>query len=307
MPVVKKLHGKPNPRKGASPSREVATGSPLTLPVKRNVPPTDLAAYIIFLYGDKGVGKSSLFGELEDTITLMTEPRRRNLKIRQVPQLNEPALTWDRIRKYRDLICKDKGIQGVSLDSVDRAYALCQEYICNKANCKHPSDKNDFGKTWHLLKSEYEDLIISFLDSGKTVYGISHSRKREIKSITGDEFEQVCPTAPDACWTIWKAIADFGFYYGYVQQKRAIYLRGTELIWASCGTSEDHFLDPKGNPLLYIPVGDSPKAAFKSLQDSFHNKVYGEIYDPDATFGSDDEEEESDEDVSLPKKNFKKK
>jgi hypothetical protein len=298
MAVVKKVRGGANPR--SSSSRENSVLSPLSLPTKPNKPPTDLSAYIIFLYGDKGVGKSSLAAQFPNTLTIMAEPRRRSLPILQIPDPNkdEPPLTWDRVRRYRDLIVKDSSIEGVSFDTADRMYSLCLEYICNKANCKHPSDKNDYGKTWYLLKSEYEDLIITLLQAGKTVIGLSHSRKREITSITGDEFEQVCPTAPDACWTIWKAIADFAFYYGYVNQKRVIYLRGTELIWASCGTSEDRFLTPKGEPLLYIPVGDSPKGAYKSLVDAFGNKLNGKIYDPNAVLDDDDQPEEE---VALPK------
>ena len=269
----------------------------MTLPSKPNQPPTNLGDYIIFLYGDKGVGKSSLAAQFPDSITYMTEPLRRNLPILQVPDPNkdEEPLTWGRIKSYRDLILDSGKYKTVVFDTADRSYQLCMDYVCERAGCKHPNDKNDYGATWHALKSEYESLIIDFAKSGMTVVALSHARRRAVKSLTGEEWEEVTPTCPDACWTIWKAISDFAFYYGYKHQERCIYLRGSTGIWASCGTSEKHFLNPAGEPLSYIPVGNGPKAAYNILSNSFLNKVEGEVYVPD-----NGDEEQDDEEVKLP-------
>ncbi len=304
MALVKKLRG--------GDGRAIAGESPrdrgeLTLPTARNKPPTSLSDYIILIYGDKGVGKSSLAAEFPESITFMTEPWRKNLEIMQIPdpKKKEQPLTWDRMLRYRDLIVRSKQFQTAVLDSTDRAYSLCMQYICRKANCKHPNEKKDYGQTWNDLKVEFETFLGSLVEEHISVIGISHARCREVKTVTGEEYEQVCPTAPDACWTIWKAVSDYAFYYGYHQRKRVIYLRGTDEIWASCGTSESHFLDPKGRPLAFIEVGDSPKKAYQTLLASFQNKVAGVTYDQ-LMKGEDEEEPENTDDVEIPKK-WKKK
>lgn len=303
MPLVKKVRGG-NARAISGPSKSTSDRDrgELSLPSKPNKPPTKLSDYIVFLYGDKGVGKSSLAAQFPDSITFMTEPYRKNLPIVQLPDpsKDEQPLNWDRMRRYRDLIIRSKQYQTVSIDTADRAYAHCFDYICRKANCKHPNEKKDYGQTWNDLKSEYEDFIRSFAEEKITVVATSHARNREVKTVTGEEYETVCPTAPDACWTIWKAISDYAFYYGYFQRKRVIYLRGTDAIWASCGTSEEHFLSPKGVPLGLIYVGDSPKKAYETLLASFSNKVDGIPYS-DFLF-EETEEDDDDEDVSLPKR-----
>jgi hypothetical protein len=306
MAVVKKVRGgDSHSLRGNSQGNALtrARTPTLKLPSKPNQPPSSLADYIIFLYGDKGVGKSSLAAEFSNSITFMTEPLRRNLPILQIPDPNEgePPLTWERMLAYQNLILNSGKYKTVIFDTADRSYQLCMDYTCREAGCKHPNDKKDYGATWNALKVAYESFIIEFAQAGMTVVALSHARRRAVTTLTGEEWEEVTPTCPDACWTIWKAISDFAFYYGYHRRERTIYLRGDDEIWASCGTSEKHFLNSSGEPLAYISVGDSPRKAYQTLMDSFQNKVEGEVYVPWR------EEEEDEEPVKLPQHKNKKR
>lgn len=278
----------------------------LVLPKKPNEPPGDFEDFCVMIYGDKGVGKSSLGAEFRNAITLMAEPRRRNLRILQVPDPNskEPQLNWRRVEAYGALIKEQGDFQTVVLDTVDRIYEMAFNHVCEKRGKTHPNDApNDYGQTWREIKDALDGLIQGFLWAGLNPVLLSHARWREVTTVSGDQFEQVTPTCPDACWTICKALTDFAFYYGYRGQRRTFTIRGNDRIWASCGTGEDHFLDPKGRPIAFLPAGNSPKQAHKTLVDSFNNKLYGEIY----TEGDDEPEVESEpEKVSLPK-GFKKK
>ena len=46
-----------------------------------NEPSTTLTDYAICLFGEKGVGKTSLAAQFENSLIIMLEPKRRNLRM----------------------------------------------------------------------------------------------------------------------------------------------------------------------------------------------------------------------------------
>jgi hypothetical protein len=268
-------------------------GGGLSLPQKANVPPNDLWEYCLFLYGVKGIGKSSVTAECPNSLSLMAEPGRRNLKIKQVPQQGEKPLDWTRVKGYLDL-CLVEGIRPI-FDTVDKIYQLCVDHVAKSKGYESPYDAKDHGATWNAVAIEFQSTINKLILRGTRPIFISHCRLRPLQldplkkpgwskeknaqreGLLYEGDDSVQPTCAPACFEYLKAIADFAFYYGYVEQERAIYVRGSSLIWAACGTS-DNFLHPKTKePLMAIPMGKSPKEAYKNLTNAFHNKVDGWI------------------------------
>jgi len=270
-------------------TRKVKTGKPRTarkpvaspdrlhvsLPTKPIEPPDKLTDYSICLFGEKGVGKTSLAAQFPDSLVFMWEPRRRNLRIKQVPGPDEEPLDWERFKAYLDkVLSQKKTIRTVVIDTVDRAYQCCQNTVCYNKGVKHPSDMNDYGATWYECRREFEDVMNRLLYNDILPIFISHCRLRPVVTRTGEDFDLVQPTCPDACWQYLKATCDFAFYYGYHGPERSITLRGNELVWSSCGV-DDHFLTPDGNFLSEFPAGESAKEAYKNLTAAFDNKLRG--------------------------------
>ena len=274
---------RPN-RKG----RKSASGSKDTydveIPTEPNVPPTDFSEYCTLIFGAKGAGKTSLCAQLPGSLTIQLEPRRRNLRIRQIEippvtisELRESpsqVTPWQKIQAVIDKAITDKSVKHICIDTVDRAYDAAFNHHCAKNNVDNPSDLNDYGKTWDKIKQDFERTLslVHFTENPhKGLILTSHSRHREVAE--DDEApEMFVPTCKPACWQFLKACCDYAFYYGFSGNRRVLVLRGNEEIWTACGP-EDFFLDPDGNPLQRISMGTSPKEAYTNLLRAFANKI----------------------------------
>lgn len=250
-----------------------------------NVPPESLFAYTTMVYGEKGIGKTSLLAQFPDSLVFMFEPRRRNLRIRQVWQndAGDGPLDWATFKnEVEDLLDKGpegSGISTIAIDSLDRAYQRALEHVCSEAGIVHPNDANDYGKTWDKVKKEVENTLVDIAQGGYGLTLTSHAKMKRVTPPMGDSYDQMNITAPEAPSNIAKALCDFVVYYGYVGSTRAFTVRGSQAIYAACGV-EDHFLDPEGRKLLTIDAGTSPSDAYQHLMDGFNNKLNGIVWTP---------------------------
>lgn len=302
MAVVKKMgHGKskPSETKAADEPTSRRKDVEVSLPTKANVPPGNLEDYVTFIFGEKGIGKTSLAAQWKNMLTAMFEPRRRNLSIIQIPKPGEPPLDYSRTRAYFRAAIKSKSFNGVNVDTVDRLYEVCLKHVCEAKGIKHPSQiKNDYGGTWHEVKQTFEELLNELLYADMSLVLTSHARKREVNNKLGRAaYDLITPTCSDAPWTTCKAIVDLVIYYHYTDDgQRAMTIRGDDMVWSAQGL-QGRFMDPDGNPVKTLLGADSPEECFDILKKSFNNKVYGlEVYEET----EDEETEETEEEVELP-------
>jgi hypothetical protein len=228
------------------------------------------------LFGEKGVGKTSTAAQFPNAIVGMLEPRRRNLRIRMVRldrSESGKTLSWSHTKRFIEACIEDESVGTVVIDTVDRAYAKCLEEICHNKGIKDPGELNDYGATWREIKDEFESTLNSVLYAEKGLVLISHAHYREMELRSGNTMELLVPTCPPAAFNYLKAAADYAFYMGYHERQRALYLRGHEDLWCACGSSE-HFMDPNGEPLNTILLGNSPEEAFETMVRAFNNEVY---------------------------------
>jgi len=243
----------------------------ISLPTEPLVPPNDLTAYTVMVYGEKGIGKTSLCAQFPDMTVTMWEPRRRNLRIKQIPQEGEQRLNWKRFKSYVPLLVEQN--TPVSIDTVDRAYAACLQDHCKEQGVASPFGLDDWGALWHDIKVDFEKTMNELLYSDTFVVFVSHGRYREVKTLTSEpDFEMVIPTAPNAAWEYIRAVADLVIYYGFVGERRSMTVRGDSMVWAACGL-EDRFQAPDGDSIVTIDAGRSAKTAYKNLMDAFDNKL----------------------------------
>lgn len=290
MAVTRKVRG---PSRAAT--KTVSVPDPIKIPSGKVTPPKDLNEYVLFVMGQKGVGKSSLIGEFPGSLNIQLEPRRRNVAIRQVnvrpltiAQMKSRSVAhndtpWMQIKRVIHAAIRDASVKTLGIDTVDAAYEAAFNHHCYLAGVENPSDRKDYGKSWDVLKADFcetlDEILFAHSDVGRAVGLIltSHVRRAFDEKDTDDEnlFEaglSVIPTCKPACWNILKAVCDFCFYYGYVGRNRVMLLRGSENIWVSCGTA-DHFLTPDKKPVEMIAMGDSSRQAWKNLDASFNNKM----------------------------------
>ena len=269
------------------------------LPTELNCPPEELWAYTTLVYGEKGIGKTSLAAQFPDHLVFQFEPRRRNLTIRQIWESQQKGaegkpLDWPTFKEGVEHLVDNgpekTGVRCVAIDTIDRSYQRCLEYICADAGIEHPNDANDYGKTWDKIKKEYERTLAELGQAGYGVILTSHAKEQRITPPMGDAFDQLTPTCPSAPFNVAKALCDFVFYYGYHGSTRVFTVRGTQAVFASCGV-DNHFLNPQGKKLLTIDAGTTPEEAFNHLLSGYNNQSDGILWTPPASvLDSDDYE-----------------
>lgn len=305
MPIVKKTRGGSNNSKPAVAEKS----SPVSLPTQANEPPQDLHRYSLFIYGEKGIGKSLLSALLAGHdklgLTFQFERGRKNLPIIQVPDTrkNEPPLTWARFKDYCQLMLDQGKPRTIVIDTMDRAYDLCFKHVCKGMGIQHPSGLGrDSHMAWNGIKNEYELQMADLIDGGIIPIFTSHSRLKDVAKADGMEFTMIQPTLSDAPLNVAKSITDLAIYLGYgPHQSRIVYVRGDSFIWGACNI-HNHFLTPNGEEVHRIDGGYSGEEMAANLLKSFNNKLPDYNPDPEPA-----DEEESQVDESPPPKSKRKK
>lgn len=272
-------------RTSTTAKKQSTSSSQVILPTERNIPPEDLSESIILLYGQKGIGKSSLAAQFENALTFMFEKGRRNLKIYQVPGKGEPKLTWETFCEYVEAFLESDFNTGV-MDTIDGAYLSCFTHICSEHGVTDPSEYKEGYKLWDEIATTFASIFSIIQDSKKSLVLLSHdktrpllTKKKGLKRVELDEeaitsYERLEPTCKPAAFRFVQEICDFVFYYGYRDGYRSITVRSPHNVhWVSCGV-DDRFFDPEGNPIETFKVGNNPEQAYADLLSAFNNELY---------------------------------
>jgi len=256
-----------------------------------NSPPEKILEYAVLIFGEKGIGKTTLAGNVPGSYINQYELRRRSAKVRQtnIPIHSATKLgkmkaqakrsgkdfftSWQMIQAAHDLQLADDSVECIIEDTIDGAWKACMAHICFNKGIEDPTEANDYGQTWRQLKDEFLSEYERILDAGKGLWFISHATFKEVELRGDDKYELLVPTCEKGAFEFLKQVVDFAFYYGYHQgTRRVLRLRGNEDIWAACAV-DDHFCYDDGTPLEMIEMGTNPTEAYERMQDAFDNKV----------------------------------
>ena len=248
-------------------------------------PPDNLLDHAFLIYGESGIGKTSICSKIPGSYIIQCDPNRKGLGIRQTNidnttliQLKKvrPKLTpWDKVVLTMDRICDDDSVKCVVIDNFDLFYQSIFRHRCYQIGINDPSEENDFGQTWRDIEDNMTQQLNRLLYSNKGVVLITHEQTKEVEagSSTYERIEPACMKAPFR-WI--KACTDFGFYLSYGDSGERIWnIRGDREIWLKSCTDEDspHFYSPDGEPVRQISAGNSPREAWANLIKSWNNEL----------------------------------
>lgn len=214
----------------------------LALPTGPKKPNTNILDYLILLYGREKIGKSKICASFPNAIFFTTEPGTKGLPISEFNHEDGACKDWEIIRRGVELLEKNKGIyKTVIIDTVDRAYDMCLDYVCTKKRIEYPgadsSGKEDFGKSWRAVKIEFIETIHRLAQAGYGIVFTSHATENEIKKSNGDKYTVIHPSMSGQARKVVEAIVDLFFYAEYVRApdgsvKRIWICEGDDTIWA---------------------------------------------------------------------------
>jgi len=275
------------------------------LPSKANVPPTDFSEYVWIIYGEKGIGKSTLASQFKDIVAYFQLEPRKGLRVPLIPTPGD-EFDWQIFKEYIDEIVKKYKVKArtkktfrVVIDTVDLLALLCEKDHAARNNASSMLNLKDRGKAWDVMLSDWWDTLMLLIKNDIQLTFVSHCRYRP-KTIRGMAREDLAKAIQDGIITSetqpssrgWayeymRKPVEFVVYFGWWGDERILQIRGNETTYCSAGTfSEERFLDPKTKkPYHYIPCGRGIKQTYKNLQLAWNNKIEGYI-------GEEEEEEE---------------
>lgn len=261
--------------------------SGLSLPLGPKEPNHDLNHYTILLYGREKIGKTQIFSTFPESLFFATEPGTKGLAIAEFNSDNGGVKDWDIFRRGVELLEADRTrYKTVVIDTVDRAYDMALDWVCDKEHIEHPgtsaSGEADFGKSWRAVRMEFMDAIHRISQTGRGICFTSHVREEEFKDKrTGEKYNRIMPSMSGQARKIVEAIVDMFFYAEYVrgadgETKRILICQGDETIWAGARSGVvDHF--PQ-----FLPM--DRKEGYQIILDAFSGESAG-IQPSEFSFG----------------------
>jgi len=290
----KRSTSKPRGRR-ARPKPKLDFNTDIKLPTKPNVPPKNLEAYSWFIYGEKGIGKSTLASMFPDVEAFfLWERSRRGLKTKVIPDWdrNEAPLTWSRYKEYLQLLLETTKPGRVVVDTLDVCSKAWEDHWTAEKGVTSLLGINDHGRTWSECMDDWVNTHNDLLYAGWRFTFVSHVRKRPrtVRGLAREELKEAVAegyvsseTQPSARpWSVgWsKEPVAYAGYYGWHGDERVLQIRGSGTIYAAAENSEDHFLQPKGHedaghPYHAIPMGNAKEEAWRNLKAAWNNKLEG--------------------------------
>lgn len=176
------------------------------LPTQKTPPRAHLSDYTILLYGQSKAGKTTFCAHAEDALFLATEPGLNALEVYQVP-----ITSWEAMTQACGEIAEGKhAFRTIVIDTIDNAYKMCAEYVCQKRKVEHESEL-EYGKGYALVNNEFQRVLTKL---GNLPYGlilISHSQNITMDTRTG-KITRVVPTLPEKARKLVVGLVDIILY-----------------------------------------------------------------------------------------------
>ena len=143
----------------------------------------------MLLHGFPKIGKSTFGSQVGDALFLATE---QGLDFLSVYKVDIPD--WNTLLLAGQELDNSNKFKAVVLDTVNNAYQMCVDHICDKHNIRHPSDL-EYGKGFGVVNHEFKRVITRLSHQNRGLLLICHSEEKTIKTTTA-EITRVVPTLP---------------------------------------------------------------------------------------------------------------
>lgn len=108
---------------------------------------------------------------------------------------------------------QDTAVKTLVIDTVDRAYPLCVDFVCKRLGISHPSEM-EFGKGWGAVRTEWERVIQKLNLLGYALVLTAHETDKKIKT-KKIEIDVKYPDLPKTGLDIVTDLADVVAHYSF--------------------------------------------------------------------------------------------
>lgn len=214
----------------------------VTLPTEKEGPTLSAENAKVLLYGDAGVGKTTLCAGLnpDHTLFLATEPG-----VGAITAYKLQVPDWETYLSILDSIKNDDHpFKTVVIDTVDELATMARDYMMRQLGAAHPSDL-EYGKGWDAVKGEFKLRIAAIAGQGLGVWFISHAKSEEVRTRVGSR-TVYRPDMPNSARQFVEGFVDY-ILFAEVQstdegEKRVLHTRASDQYQAKSRTPD--FPDP---------------------------------------------------------------
>jgi len=256
-------------------------------PEEYNEPPDSFDEYMRCIYGPKGSGKSTAVASTPNSLTLMFEPKRKGLRIRQLALQKYSAKEiidgapdlWVQVKNTTPEWINDPTIECLNYDSVDIFYESCYHSVCASHGHESPGDAGrSSSDIWNEIRDEFASYFDALRDTNMGINLTSHVKEREEATLEGGKMGYAAPSCSPACLKYIKQAADIVLFYGWYQGERAMMVRDdTNSSFVAPGV-EGKFLQPDGKPISIFRIPnidlESGTSIYQTMKDAFDNKLW---------------------------------
>lgn len=242
----------------------------ISLPTTKKEVNDDLFSYVMCFYGRAGIGKTTLAASFPSTLMFSCERVSKGIPCYDLNAENGGVHSWEVFRQGVDaLVNEDNDFKTVAVDTVEAAYEMAQNWVCEQRGLKHPNDANDFGKTWAACLNEFHGQIARIYNSGRGIVLLSHAKEVEITSHSGEKYIRIQPSLGGKAFEWLKQKTDFVIYCEYLKdvhgRSRRIFI-----------TQGDEIVDAKhpGDMPQYLPF-EKGEAGVQVLEDAWNGADVG--------------------------------
>ena len=236
-------------------------------------PVDTLSAYVIWLYGPAGYGKTSLSAMFPQSHLFCVHGQAKALKARYVN-----LQSWEQFKQLIDQF-KQSDFKTATLDLVESVYDMCFESECEKLGIDYPgkteSGKDDYGKSWFFIRKEFSATIskLMTLEDDQGLVLISNSIYSERKTEEGSVVEDIHPNLSARPLNLIAGAVDIiGYYAMNTKNERELLIRPKQGVMAKCRI-DNRFRYTDGSPIENIPMGKNKEEAFNNFIAAFENRI----------------------------------
>lgn len=201
------------------------------LNIKPNKISRNLTDYVWGIYGEPGIGKTTLASKFDPDKTLIVAFEKGYLALSGVIAVD--VTNWKDfktvIKQLKEPEVKEK-FKFIFVDTADIAYQECERYICRNAGVEKIGDI-PYGAGYKQTDDEFFGALKTIINEGYGLGWISHSNLKNVKYEGSEEYQKVTTTLPDRAKKILFGISDIVLYGKIVrdetgeEEKRIAYVR----------------------------------------------------------------------------------
>jgi hypothetical protein len=186
------------------------------LGVKENIPRVNFMEYTGLIQAPPKWGKTTMASMYPNSILCAVEQGFKAKRINYVDTdtFSKFVAFIDKLELNRKAI--GKSIQTIAIDTVDRLYPACQDYMVNKYNNSpktkykvHSIGDIPHGKGWGMADDEFLKQINRILEMQFTILFLTHNKIKTVTPEDGEPYDVYVPTMPQRCADLIFPLVDF--------------------------------------------------------------------------------------------------